>query len=562
MKKNRNTLFAVLAVLAALVLTLWQLPYARFVEDDYIHMCVLEELVHYPGMGPFSLYQFVDGEPGHLSDFVDNGPLPWFTSPGFKVKFFRPISSYVTALTHKVGGLNPTLHTLHSILWYVLLVLALAFFLPHAFPEKIPYVSLLVFVFMASHWSTVMYSAVRWFLVTAVFGMLAFSAHIKNKNRPSRRWHAFFFFILALCSGEAALSVLAFIVTYEIFAAEGSLRQRLAALMPYAVLTAIYLGFYLFMGYGTGGQSLYLNPFSVPWEFLSNLPGRILAMLLMCFGGTVSLILFCLLFYPAWRAETKEGKARMLWLLTGTLGSMLPLAARAPSGHSLIVPSIGIAVLLGLALHHWARVFGSAAGIRHRLKKPATPLITTIVGALLCLPLLYTFLVRAPYQWFSYSAGYHRSGLAEARFHKDVFPADVTPGQKAVFLETGGGIDLFHGYYYRKLHRLPMPASWWMLSVSPYEHRYRRIDNQRMELEMLGGGFLESPMEKAVRGNSLPLNQGDTVNLPGLDIRVLEKRGIGIVKLEFKFTHGLDSGQYRFFTAKQGFRETHLSNVP
>ena len=79
-------------------------------------------------------------------------------------------------------------------------------------------------------------------------------------------------FAVGLAAGEVALSVLAYLFAYELFAAPGTPKARVRALCPTALILIAYLLHYRLAGYGAAASGLYLDPFRSPLEYLAAAP--------------------------------------------------------------------------------------------------------------------------------------------------------------------------------------------------------------------------------------------------------------------------------------------------
>ncbi len=313
-----------------------------------------------------------------------------------------------------------------------------------------------------------------------------------------------------------------------------------------------YLSYYKGMGYGSTGVQAYLDPFENPAGFLFALPTKIGAMLGELFLGVPSApwffpgmrtgrvmvglaasVLATLFVVPAWQRSAPRQRRRVLWMVAGMLGSLLPLAARAPNPHLLLIPFVGGAFLVSFAGCYWWR------RARERLDARSG------LGALAGLVFLFTLVIRPPFVWFGFGPGWRQAHQQLERFHTQSIVSDVQPGQKAVFLNFNSWALEFHGYYYRKVMGLPMPDAWWHLSRAPFEHRYLRTGANTLELEVVNGGLAAPPLSR----------EGNVRSLPGLEITILEMGPRGITRVNFEFAHELTHGTYRFLAWREGTLE-------
>jgi hypothetical protein len=321
-------------------------------------------------------------------------------------------------------------------------------------------------------------------------------------------------------------------------------------------------------GYGSSGQDFYLSPLGQPLAFLAALPTRLLSVigelflgtkaywwiipqrhLLAVLAGVAGLAVCGLLLWPAWKSAAAADRRRINWLAAGTVGAIVPLAARVPSSHVMVIPFIGGALLLAVIFGYWSQ----------RLRQ--LPMLPTLIGAAACLPLLYIHLVSAPLTWFNYSRDWHRGYRHFTAFHAETILNELAPHHRAIFLNFNPQADLFHGFYYRKLYRLAMPFAWWPLTVSDHGHRYRRTDDRTLELEMVGGCMLDSLLEGAIRSRALPFRVGEVTQLPGLRVTILALGRTGPSRIQFRFRRSLDHDSYRLLAWQHG-RLVALSPPP
>jgi hypothetical protein len=549
-------------IAAALIIAVPQLRFAEFNTDDYSQLAVLEGLEIHRGMDSLHLYGFLDGSPDLVARRMAEGPTPWYSDPSATIRFFRPLSSALMTLNHRIAGLEPIGYAIHSLLWYLLLIVLVGLLYRRIFPTPSGggshpgvYLALVMFAVSSSNCTLVMWSATRWILISATLGLAGLMAHLRWREEG---WTPGLPLSLLACSaaflaGEASLSVLAYVAAYELVGSAQPLKQRVTALLPPGLLAAGYLLFYKGMSYGSTGVQAYLDPFENPAGFLFALPTKVAAMLGELFlgipsapwffpamrsgrvmAGMAAAALVTLFIYPAWQRSAVLQRRRVVWMVVGMLGSLLPLAARAPNPHILLIPFVGGAFLVSFAGHYWWR--------RARERLDAHSGLAALAG----LGFVFALLIRPPFVWFGFGPGWQQAHDQLEQFHTQSIVRDVLPGQKAVFLNFNSWALEFHGYYYRKVMGLPVPDAWWHLSRSPLEHRYRRTRANTLELEVMNGGLV-APLSS---------REGDVRSLPGLEITILEMGPQGITRVRFEFDHELTHSAYRFMAWQEGALES------
>jgi hypothetical protein len=347
---------------------------------------------------------------------------------------------------------------------------------------------------------------------------------------------------------------MAFLAAYEFFARHDPLKKRVKALLPASLLVVVYLALYKAMGCGTAGISDYLDPFNDTAAFLSALPGKGLASMgELFFGsnaslwyfperrltvvlvGAAAIMVIGLLLYPVWKSSSRSQQRRILWIIFGTLGSLLPLSARSPSSHVMLIPLIGGSVLVGFILYYWGQ----------QVKKPFS--FRNIPGILACAALVVLLFIRPPFTWFRFAGGWQENHRQVETFHRQSVLNQLLPHQKAIFLNFYDWAYDFHGYYYRKLYDMPMPESWWRLSSSSQPRRYYRTAEDTVVMEVI---------DDSQTRNSEPINNNpgkdNVIRLQGFQVTILKTGPVGPLRVEFKFDRSLDDGVYQFLLWREG----------
>lgn len=229
---------------------------------------------------------------------------PWWSAPDHKMQFFRPAATFTLWLDYHL--LSLPLRHLHSLLWYGFLLWGLAGFYRLALrpwrtqtteagqpietsenkstglatPEKIAFLAWVLFAVNDAHTLPVAWVAHRSLIIAVGFAVWALRYFEAGLRGEASHWIGPVFFMLALTGGEAALGILAYMGLRILFSTPlnpgdnksvfhfPSLIKQFMPLVPYAVITGVYLILYSLGGFGTFQSGLYLNPLREPVVFL------------------------------------------------------------------------------------------------------------------------------------------------------------------------------------------------------------------------------------------------------------------------------------------------------
>jgi len=99
--------------------------------DDHFHRLHFADGELMPDVkhNPWDMFTFMKGEQEHEFQMMDFGTLPWWTAEGIRARFWRPLTVLTHMLDYQLWPNNPVLMHLHSLLWYMTIVLIICFFL-------------------------------------------------------------------------------------------------------------------------------------------------------------------------------------------------------------------------------------------------------------------------------------------------------------------------------------------------------------------------------------------------------------------------------------------------
>ncbi|MFO0755920.1 MAG: hypothetical protein U0359_05490 [Byssovorax sp.] len=353
-----------------------------FVGDEALQLSALEGRAS-SGMTRFDLWRFHSGDPAEGMRLIHDGYLQWWARPDLKMAFLRPLSSVVFAAEHALFGRSPLGYHLFNIAWALLLVAVVGLVFRRVLPGAIGALATLLFAIQGIHWETAGMVCARHFLIAGVFAFTGFYHYLRYReegHKPSLIF-SLLGFAVGLAGGEEALQVLAYVLAYELAAAEGSWLTRAKALLLPSIPAAAYLGAYKALGYGTFRMAPnYTDPFAEPLQWLSHGPSAARLSLALLFGvegfagesGSFKLTpdtrfynlrwvlvlllaaviagLFTFLSRAPQTLLDKDEKRALRFLLLGSLLSFAPVIGAVPGPRLLVLPGVGIAAVVAALL--------------------------------------------------------------------------------------------------------------------------------------------------------------------------------------------------------------------
>ncbi len=547
-----------LALLLAALLTAPSALLTRFGDDLAQQLAIEGSTTPYKGLfTPGDLFVFSDGNPAHVRAMVEQGVMPWWAHPSLKIAFFRPLSSALMRLDNALFGRGNVGPHLHSALWYLALIAAAALLLRRALPPAVAGWALLLYAIDDTHSLPVMWLANRNALVAAAFGFLGVYFHLRARE-DRLRWASaasVLLFGVALLAGEVALGAIAYVAAYELTRDDERLSARALALAPVTLLTATWALAYKLLGYGASGALMYIDPLAQPGDWLVAALSRGPVLVGALFPGlwaevwnatppggrpvlvAVSIGASALFFLGAWRvsrALEPSLRRRVRWLTLGSLLSVLPVTATFPSGRLLVVPSLGAAVAVVVAIQHAWRARGRSFG--------------GVAAAAAAAVLVFLHVVLALPQWAFTGALMHFAGQKSDRMSRSVLAALGPARLPELRLITlwSDPLSALNAGARLALETGSAPKSWWLVSMAAGDHVFTRSGPAALEVELAAEDkrLLASEAERFLRAPPMPMPQSQS--LPGMRVEVTEQDAMGIKRLRFTFDAPLEDPSLLF----------------
>jgi hypothetical protein len=514
LNRTSRAVWSALWVVAALLM----LPALRVgpVFDDWFHAFTINDPLASTWQRWFGLYDFFHAD--QVAQGREYGVLPWWADDRLSIAFFRPLSSLLLAIDHRVLDGGGLWSHLHAALWFAGVVWAAARVQRLLFGERDARWATVLFALSSVHVLPLAFVASIYAHVTALFALLSFECLIRaQRAEEGRRWRLWsaLWFLIALTGGESAVVLLPIAGAY--LWAERGVRSALQWLAPHAVATALYLVAYFSLDMGTHHSAAYLQPGSL--EFFRELVPRFLV---LCAGllaalppdlwllgaqpvqvgvGIAALTLGALALRAVLPALDVPVRRRLLALCAGTLVALLPVTAGIPGGRLLILPSVIACALFAMAarraVHAWPE------------RKAAALLLGAWVA--LCgvgLHPLFRILVPADMARVGKEIPAAAYAIAERCKGRAVLGIGV-PDPNAAYLSA-------------ILTLMPdseRPQALHLISMAPGRHHLRQMAPDRYELTV-EGAFLALPWARIYRDT--PLAAPQTRELRGVGIELLE----------------------------------------
>ncbi len=355
---------AVLIALAFSLTTLWN----GFSLDDNFHRLVFkgEKSLIPASASPLNLFCFMSGEPEDATRLKNIGIYTWMFSEKIKIFFFRPLSSLSHCLDYLLWPDSPMLMHAQNLFWLALLVAVSAVLYRNLMGAGwAAGLAALLFSVDYAHGPTAGWIANRNSLLACLFGACCLVCYDRLKHASWKKGAilAFLFFILSLLSAEAGITTLAYLFAYALFLQGGTLRRRLAGLVPFLIIVVFWKAAYALMGFGAADVmgGFYVDPVHDPLIFLKavlirapvNLLGQFAAPPVFVFmlapaacvaAGIVFTVFFLMVLLPLLRRDRNV----RFWA-AGTILAVIPICAVSPGDRNLMFVSLGAAGLMARA---------------------------------------------------------------------------------------------------------------------------------------------------------------------------------------------------------------------
>jgi len=500
-----------------------------FFLDDHLQGAMVEGTFPAP-RNALNLYDFVDD--ANRTTLTDRGLLPWWSHPQLRIRFFRPLSSALLWVDHRVFSHSPLPMHLHSLLWWAAAVLAVRALYKRFFAPRLTLMATAIFALAPCHALPLAWLANRETLVSLVFGALALTANARWRDDRRLRDGALatlFFAFALLGGGEYALCFGGYVVAVDVVRRESVVR-RITGWAPFLLPAITYLVVRGALGYGTSGSGFYSDPIHDTGDFLLGAPWHAVSLLAMGWLtvdseawrlglsrwllGAIVVATAALLVVPVRRALaalTPQARGNAIGLLVGSALALVPTLAVVPARRLLGVGMIGIAVVAALVIERaWFPAEGEANVSRGRAAS---------LASLAALGLGFAHLVHGPGTAWLQSRQHH---IDAADFESRVVwlrgrVGDPTKAKVGVMRGMAG---VFFAPFALDRRGRP-PKRWCVLAQAGHVLALRR-DAYTLDLFAAEDRTLYPSGERNLyRSENAPLRVGDQVSVRGLHVTIL-----------------------------------------
>jgi hypothetical protein len=185
------------------------------------------------------MFSFLNGDPERTKRAMESGALGWWTLEELRLAFFRSLTEVTHWLDYRLWPNSPSLMHIHNLFWFGIMI-AVATVLYHKImrPTWVAGFAAVLYAVDEAHGGPAGWIANRNALIATVFGIITLIVHDRWRHEG---WKAGMLvgpvcLVLGLLSAEAALATIAYLVAYEIFLVRGSLRRKIAGVVPYVVV--------------------------------------------------------------------------------------------------------------------------------------------------------------------------------------------------------------------------------------------------------------------------------------------------------------------------------------
>ncbi len=542
---------------------------AGWVLDDYMLRAQRssDPRFEYLSAQPQNLFSFFNGDTERTRAFMDVGIAPWWTLPGLRSAWWRPIASLSHSLDFAMWPNCAVLMHAHNLFWWGLLALAVGYFYRRFMGLSwVAGLAAVLYVIDDARGMPVGFISNRNALFATLFGLLSIMAHDRWRRGNARfgLMMASVWFGLSLLSAEAGIATTAYLFAYAMVLDRASLKERLVSLLPYAVIVFAWRIVWMQLGFGISGNGLYIDPGHDPLRFLAAAAVRAPLLLLGQFGlppsdlyaalgstgvlvfASLAIVFLIFMVMVSWRVVRLDKTARF-WAL-GMLLSVVPICATGPSDRLLFFVGLGGSALVAILL---AAVFGYGSSPGGGFGSGVGPLVTPWIRRLSVF-LVIVHLVIAPIgmalraMWPMGPRSFFTQVEVRTPFDASIETQDV------VIVNAPVAVQACMFPVFRGLEGDPIPRRVHILGPALGPIKIERTDARTLVVSP-EIGFFPLPFDQIFREKDMPMYEGQIVQVGDMQAEVLAMGEHGRpIRTKFTFAQTLESSSLRWLQWSQG----------
>ncbi len=531
-----------LGPLLAILLTFPSLFSGYMLDDHFLKQNTAAQTV-YIKRQPVDYFNFVTSQ-SDFDYYRERGILlSWWSDPGFRNHFFRPVASLVHAAQFTFFGNSPWIMHAGLILLYVLLCSIISLLLKRFSSNSVaPGIAILLFTVNDTHAFSAGWISSYNTLLCCVAGMSAFLFHARWRQlKASGSLFLFMlFYLIALLCSEGALALSGYLFAYSLFLEKGTIRDKIVSFVPTMLITCIYLLFYVISGFGVTNSGIYVSLTTLFSPALFTFVLKIgcflfsqlfsvspISMLLFKIGtaGVIVSMVFLgsiLYFFRKGLFATPQTS----FFFTATILSMAPFALGPFQDRLLLWSGFGAAGLLG-------ELFASNNLFNGKLEKLTARILlgtNLFVSLLLFIPTLFAPMIL------------EKPSRAVA---------SIVPSTTTIFLNSPWDICLWYPPAIAAEQGKTFPEHMYILYAGLDTVTVTRNDRCTMTATVPGGWLAHPEYEQFSRSSSHPFHAGDRVELQLMTVSILSVTSDGRpVTVQFTFKDDLERYTWMNWTNK------------
>jgi hypothetical protein len=533
-------------VLAAVALVaFWPAVTSRSYLDDHLHSAMLAGRWPSP-RGIFDLYNFIDD--GDRATLMDRGVFPWWSSADLRIRFLRPLSSFLIWLDHRIMPGRVGLHHAHSLLWWAAVVFAANTLYRRALTPRAAWIATAILALAPSNAIPIAWIANREALVSMALGIGALrAAHAWTVEGNARHLAAAFaLFSGALLGGEYGLGFLGYAGALVLARSSLPLRRRALLVLAFALPAIAYLAVRAALHCGAQGSGFYLDPLTSPLPFLREAPRRYATLVVQAWCGLGALTLDVM---PTWtrlmaaallgvglavpiarlRARIAAGSERdPSWLLVGSLVSIAPVLAVAPHPRLLGTCMVGTAACVASLLE---ASWWPASNEPRRGGAEWSALVAILLG--------FAHFVHAPVA--SWQTGRHFRGFSNYFEENAARIVEEIPDDPSAHVVVLRGLGASFYLPFAIQERFGRSARWSILAQGDHVLVLRTGPRTLELVAPAGACVFAGGQDQLYRGEDERFRVGQVVAVRGMRVTILEMNGTRPRRVRIEFDESFDA---------------------